>query len=146
MPAWVVIAGMVVALLIAGIIMANVLGPLGNLIFPDEAKAPLPEGATLLEENPDPRLSDEERLYGVNLEGCAVAQFYIDQGSQCVFAPLACDPVTTDANGNPLSKSIATCRGTHTAVAASYSWMVDISSGYSDYRTRFRVYVFKERR
>jgi len=151
LPGWVLIAGMIVALLIAGIIMATVLRPIYNLVFPGKASAPIPPGAVELEYKEPSRFSDGEWLYGSDMPGCEVVQFYIKQGSTCKIAPLACGETNQALAGgigetaNSL-QTIATCEGTRAAVVASHSWLVDISGGYNDeYPTRFRVYLFKER-
>lgn len=152
LPGWVVLAGMVVGLLIAGIIMANVLRPLYNLVFPGEAKAPIPAGAVELDYIDDSSFSDGEWLYGTTLSGCELVRFMQENDSTCTVTPLACretNQAITDTAGQAASiglQRIASCEGTHEAVVASYSWLVDISSGYDDeYPTRFRVYLFKER-
>lgn len=149
-PLWVALAGLVVALVIAVIIMGNVLNPLEELIFPIDAQAPIPAEAVLIREIEDTRTSDGEWLYGIAWDGCQLAQYFLEQNGTCSFTPFACqgDP-ESDAfrlnNPGDSPSSVATCIGGEEGVINSYSWEALISSGYSDYQTKFRVYLYKER-
>lgn len=152
-PLWVALVGMVVSLIVAVIIMATILRPLINLVFPTSAQPPLPAQIELVQEVSDPRTSDGEWLYGTQADGCAVAMFYESQGSTCIYTPFICAgdvyidgrTATTGEKTGRVSK-IAECTGSHSDVVNSYSWEVLISSGYTrDYYTRFRVYLYRER-
>jgi hypothetical protein len=144
---------MVVALVLAIIIMANVLRPLVNLIFPDPAEPPLPAQVELLEEVDDPRVSDGEWLYGTDMDGCALAAFYESQGSTCNYNPLNCaggvyvaglDPDTGERTGE--TAQIGICTGSKSDVVNSYSWEVYINTGFAEGPyTIFRVYLYRER-
>jgi len=148
-PLWVALAGMVLAFILALIIMAAVLEPLTNLVFPTKPVPPLPPDAVLLEAIAAPSTSNGEWLYGSQLEGCAVAQFYIEQRGTCQFNPFSCER-GEDGNLRPHSLSeglsaIGTCTATFSNVANSYSWEVIIARGSAEHTSRFRVYLYKER-
>ncbi len=146
-PLWVALAGMVVALILAIVIMANVLRPLVNLIFPTTPEPPLPDNITLLETNENPRTSTGEWLYATEMDGCDLMNFYLKEGGTCNLSPFTCLG-ERDANGRfPRDKgeSIGVCRGESKDIMNSYSWEVLIGSGYADHYTKFRVYLYQER-
>jgi len=149
-PLWVALAGMVLALIIAVIIMANVLRPLINLVFPSKPKLALPADVIELKKVEKPRTSDGEWLYGVNMDGCQLAKFYMDQGATCNFAPFICDGEGTDFTNQFAAvkevQSIGTCELSKSGVADSFSWQMLISTGYDDYLTKYRVYLYRERK
>lgn len=144
-PLWVALAGMIVALIIAIIIMANILRPLVNLVFPNAAEIPLPPDAELIETNENPRTSDGEWLYGSPTDGCVLLGFFVEAGGTCTLAPFAC--VRTDDSPDERGyRSVGSCTGTKSDILNSYSWEVLIGTGYSgEYTTRFRVYLYEER-
>lgn len=147
-PLWVALAGMVVALILAGIIMSNVLKPLISLIFPATPDLPLPAGVIELEEVGDPLTSDGEWLYGVEMDGCQVVQFYLDAGARCRLTPFVCEQVDGKLASNYDNYEFAalgTCDLVHEGEVDSYTWQLVISSGYEDYETKYRVYLYRER-
>ncbi|NJL92780.1 MAG: hypothetical protein HC915_03180 [Anaerolineae bacterium] len=142
-PLWVALAGMIVALILGGVIIASILQPLVNLVFPGEAEPPLPEGVLELQHVEDSRLADEEWLYATTLAPCDLARFYVEAGSTCSLSPGACLEEEPSVSG--VGETIGTCQGTHEEVLASYSWRVEITSNIGQYPTIFRLYLFKER-
>lgn len=148
-PLWVALAGMVVALIIFVLVMTNILEPLVGLVFPQEANVPTPNGAVLLEENDGGRTSTAEKYYGVDADGCEIAQFFQDEGATCRYTPLVCG---TDEDGT-LSQNIpervdhiATCTRRVEGTVDGYTWEIFISAGFGGtYNTQYRVFLYEQR-
>lgn len=146
-PVWVALAGMVLAIIVAIIIMVNVLEPLVNLIFPQDPEPPVPANAELISEDADSSTSSGEWLYGTDTDACQIAEFYIEEGSNCRFEPLACEE---NEDGElvraPQVNKVATCVGTEASIVSSYSWEVIISGDdIREYETVFRLFLYEER-
>jgi hypothetical protein len=156
-PVWVALAAMVLAIIVAGIIISSIAEPLLNLVAPNEPEIPLPAGAHLDEELDDPGYGTKQWLYSSHQTGCQVALFFDDiEGVECIYSPNSCTELFvtpgTEPNDEPNEfaqdgfSQTATCTKRVKEVASSYSWRVEIFSGYEgEYQTKFRVYLFSER-
>lgn len=145
-PLWVALVGMVVGVIIAGVILVNVLQPLINLIFPSTPEVPLPAGTVEISHEDTSAISGEEWLYGVNMDACKVAQFFIDEGGRCRISPFVC---TSGEDGPELiasqTTSVGSCEGGQKDTINSYTWEIYISASDNEYDTLFRVFLYKER-
>lgn len=147
-PIWVALAALLVALILAGIIMSNVLGPLVDLVFPEKVDVPLPSGAVELEHTEDSKTADEEWFYGVDEDACKVSWFYEQGDASCNFMPTMCDMGEDNVPYLILDEPgalVARCFGEKPADVSGYSYEVLVSTGSTDYQTYFRVYLYKER-
>jgi hypothetical protein len=145
-PLWVALAGMVVALVLAVIIMANVLRPLTNLVFPADPEPPLPDGAVELQHSEESSTSDGEWFYGIDMDACQLVEYYIENDTKCRVTPFACKEGVNGAQLDTTgTASVAVCRGTHEEVVGSYSWEVYVNASTGDYPTTFRMFLYKER-
>jgi len=140
-PLWVALLAMAAALVVAGLILWRVAGPLYGLLFPLEA--PVPPGAS--EERHDrPERGAESWLYRTAQTGNEIAAFYEGQGASCRYAPVP-GYVTDRSLPWGGTYAVATCVGKEKAAGLGISWEVHIHAGYPDEAgpTRFRLYVFR---
>ncbi len=141
-PAWVTIAGLVLVLVVAALIIVEIGSPLAELVLGNDPDVPVPDGAKLEGEWENQGSAQHEWLYNTDQIGCEVALFYAGQEANCVFAPFACGS-EGQRPGLEGAGHIATCRKTEKGAVTGYSWEVNISSGYPEGPlTRFRIWLF----
>lgn len=145
-PGWVAIAFGIVALLLAGIIISNISGPLSDLILGSNVDVPIPDGAELLEENRDSDFASEELLYGIDvMNACEVLEFYfVEHDASCRPSPFVCTgDFEPDLVPDDRVYSVGECTHTDDNRVTGSSYRVEISSGYGESpATRFRIYVY----
>lgn len=143
-PIGVAIAGLILALLLSGLILTEIVSPLSELVFGRETKVPVPEDARLLETVEHSATANKEWLYGVSISGCDLVKYYAAQGASCVVSPLACGATGVQRSDAEGVMNIATCSKREDGSVTGYGWDVYISSNFpeGDF-TRFRVSLFK---
>lgn len=146
LPPWVVVALMILALMITGVVIRNIAGPLSDLVFGTNTEVPIPDGATLNGEDEGGSASRTMR-YSTNQDACAVYRFYLEQEDvECRITPFACNSDGTLNQGNDSSsfRTVGSCAKTESDRVGGSSWRVTISGGYSNGpATRFFVEVFE---
>lgn len=148
-PPWVAVAGMILALLIAAVIIRQIARPLSDLVFGNDVDVPIPEGATLEREEEDVGSVSRTMLYSTDQDACQVAQFYVNQdGVQCFFAPFACreDGTINLDDASSGFRTVGTCGKTELDSVDGFSWDVIISGGYDAEQgpaTRFLVSIYE---
>lgn len=143
---WVAIAGLVLSLILGGIIMANIIKPLNDLIFPAEVKVPKPDGAVERDHIEDSKTADEEWLYSVEGDACQIAWFFEQNGGTCNFMPTMCKVDENDVptlNTNQPDALTAQCSGGESSEVTGYSWEVMVSTGGTSNETYYRVFLYK---
>lgn len=139
-PLWLALAGMVIGLLLATVILARVAGPLYGLLFPVEV--PVPDGVEQIDHQ-DPDQGAEYWIYRTTRPGREIAAFYEDEGGECWYTARdeALDPVAPG-----MSYSVAHCLGTKISGGLGVGWEVYIHEGYSPQQgpTIFRLYRYGE--
>jgi hypothetical protein len=140
-PLWAALLAMAAALLVAGLILWRVAGPLYGLLFPPDV--PVPPGASAVQHE-KPERGAESWLYRTAQAGAEVAAFYEGQGGSCRYAPV---PGYVADRSLPWggAYAVATCTGTKEAAGLGVSWEVHIHTGYPDEAgpTMFRLYVYR---
>ena len=146
LPPWVAVAMMILALLIAGIVIRRIAGPLSDLVFGTDVEVPIPDGATLIDEEEGGSASRTMR-YSTQQDACVVYRFYLShEGVECTPTPSACTSEgTINLNENTSSfRTVGSCRKTQLNSVSGYSWEVIISGGYSQGpATQFFISVFE---
>ena len=125
-----------IVLIVAGIIGFQLLGILYGLIFPPDA--PLPDDVFEMSHE-NLAYGSDRWLYGTNIDGCALVEFYVANDGECVVTPTACvggEFGTTSPN----QQTIATCEGEKEFSIFALRWSVTIGAGYAtEPITRFNV-------
>lgn len=141
-PLWVAVAGLVLAIGLAVLVVTWIAAPLAELVLDTAPDIPLPDGAKLESETTDTGRAQHEWLYSLsNSDGCAVAEFFREQGASCAYTPLACDLEPEIG----ILRQIATCTKTEKQLIDGYTWEVLISTEYHEDETStayFRVYLY----
>ncbi|MCB9437223.1 MAG: hypothetical protein H6673_09565 [Anaerolineales bacterium] len=141
-PVWVAVAGLVLTIVLAVLIVFQIAAPLAELVLGRSADIPLPDGAKLESEKSEAGRAQHEWLYSLaNSDGCAVAEFFHEQGASCVYTPLACELAPEVG----VLRQIATCAKTEKQLIDGYTWEVLISTEYHEDETStvyFRVYLY----
>lgn len=140
-PVWMPLVGLLAAFLVALLVGASICPTLSALVLPPGPK--LPSGTVTEKTHESKAAGEDEWLYGADLDGCAVAQFYVSWLGDCNFSPVVdCkNGATKSVIGEPgRSYHIATCTGKTTVGNYSLAWTVYIDSGFSTGdRTVFRL-------
>ena len=146
LPPWVAVALMILVLLIAGVIIRRIAGPLSDLVFGNDTEVPIPDGATLIREEEGGSASRTMR-YSTQQDACAVYRFYLSQDDvECTPTPNACTSEgTINLNENTSSfRTVGSCRKTVSNTVGGFSWEVIVSGGYSvGPATQFFISVFE---
>lgn len=144
-PFGVALAAMVLALLCGAITIWQIGEPLAVLVLGQEPDIPIPDGATLEQEWEGQGSAQKEWLYSTETWGCDVAQFYIDQGAECVFSPYSCELEQQDPPEGVAFEihEIAECSKSVDGVISGYTWRVHITSYSSGLHTRFRILLYE---
>jgi hypothetical protein len=125
-----------VALVLAVYIGAQVIGVLYGIIFPPPP--PVPSNVTELTHTNEAHGVDDW-LYGVDVPGCAVVKFYVDNGATCVIAPTMCNSQDTPSPNTP-GQHVATCTGQSKFSIFAMKWEATIAEGYTTQgQTHFRL-------
>jgi hypothetical protein len=140
LPIWMPLVGLALALILAIYMGVRIIPTLSGVVLPPDP--PLPTGGTMaMIKHEGKGVGLDEWLYGTNLHGCQVAQYYKQRFAECIF-----DPDSNCQNGGTLpmqpgvSAFIARCGGKDTFGAYQLTWTVYISTGYAEQgRTHFRV-------
>ncbi|NDJ86426.1 MAG: hypothetical protein GYB66_11100 [Chloroflexi bacterium] len=141
-PIWVLVVGMIFALVLAGFVVLQVVEPLADLLLDSGSDVPVPDGASLERERDDVGSASKEWLYATEQTGCDVAKFYADQGANCTFAPYACG-LENEQTAYDSMFHVATCIKSEKNSVGGYSWRVDISSGFQTGKpTRFSIALY----
>ncbi len=131
-PVWMPLAGLLAAFLVALLVGASICPTLSALVIPPGPK--LPSGTITEKLHESKAAGEDEWLYSTNLEGCTVAQFYVDWLKDCTFAPnISCKNGATKSVIGEAGQSyhVATCTGKQSVGNYSLAWTVYIDSGYS---------------
>lgn len=147
LPPWVLIALMILALLITGVVIRQIAGPLSDLVFGNDTDVPIPDGATLISEDDSAGSASRTMRYSTDQDACQVYRFYLSHdGVECTPTPNACTPEgTINLNENTSSfRTVGSCRKTESNTIGGYSWEVIISGGYQQGpATQFFISVFE---
>jgi hypothetical protein len=137
-PLWLALAGMVLALVVAVVIMLRVAEPLYRLLFPLEV--PVPDGVEEIE-HVKPDKGAEYWIYRTQAPGREIATFYEEHDSRCVYSA-----IPQELEQQPRSYAVATCNGSKEGGGLGISWEVFIHEGYSEREgpTIFRVFKYDE--
>src|SRR5882724_11233073 len=129
---WMPLVGLLAAFLAALFVGASICPTLSALVLPPGPK--LPPGTVTETLHESKAAGEDEWLYSTSLDGCAVAQFYINWLGDCNFSPVvSCKNGTTSGVIQEPGKSyhVATCMGKQVVGNYSLAWSVYIDSGYS---------------
>ncbi len=130
------ISVLTIVLIVAAVIGIQLLTIIYALIFPPDA--PLPDDVVEISHE-NLAYGVDKWLYGTSIDGCALVEFYVTNGGDCVVAPGVCGTSGFE-NVSPGQQSIATCDGQIEFSIFSMHWSTNIASGYSiEPITRFNV-------
>lgn len=125
-----------IVLVVAAIIGIQLLTIIYALLFPPDA--PLPADVVEISHE-NLAYGVDKWLYGTSMDGCALVEFYLTHGGECVVAPGVCGTSGFE-NVSPGQQSIATCDGQVGFSIFSMHWSANIASGYSiEPITRFNL-------
>jgi hypothetical protein len=139
LPLWVPIVGLSIALIFAIYVASRIFPTLSGVVLPLDP--PLPSGTIAMLTHEGKGVGLDEWLYGTDMHGCQIAQYYRQRFTECIY-----DPDSNCQNGGrpPLQAGvadfIARCDGKDSFGAYNLTWTVYISTGYAEQgRTHFRV-------
>ncbi len=146
-PMWVALAGLLLSLILAAVIMRNIISPIADLIFPASVDIPLPDGAKEIEHLKESKTAEEEWLYQVEGDACEISWFYQGEARSCQYSPGMCQmdeeqdkPILINPAPDAL---VAKCTGGESTEVTGYSWEVMVSTGSTGEETYFRVFLYE---
>ncbi len=137
---WIPVVGLLVAFVFAIFVGARICPTLSGVVLPPDP--PLPSGANItLLTRESKGVGLDEFLYGTDVHGCQIAQYYKTRLANCIYDP---DSNCTSGGVPPLQAGVANfiaqCTGADSFGAYRLTWTVYISTGYAEQgRTHFRV-------
>jgi len=130
-PMWMPLLALLLVLILAILLGARIFPTLSALILPAQPRLPVGKMTELQRESKGTGL--DEWLYGTDLPGCAVAEFYKKLLTTCVYDPsVVCregqEKVTTVETGEPYT--VAQCNGVLAVGEHREQWTVYIATNY----------------
>lgn len=140
-PLWMPLVGLVIALAVALFIGVRIIPTLSALVSPPDPPRPPAPATLMLHEAKGTGL--DEFLYGTETSGCEVARYYEKLLGDCTYDP---DSRCQLPGGGPLvvpgsSAGVARCEGKQTIGAYNVTWIVYVTTNFTDGgpKTRYRV-------
>jgi hypothetical protein len=133
LPIWMPLVGLLSAFVLAIAVGATICPTLSALIFPPGPRLPTTGPVHEISHQSEGTGLDEW-VYGTDLSGCAVAQFYMDWLKNCVYDPsVGCK---NGADGSLIVPQedgyhVVQCMGKQVVGSDTLAWTVYVSSGYS---------------
>ncbi len=140
LPLWIPLLCLAVALTLAVLVAVRILPTLTGLILPPDP--PLPPVAATAVVHESKGVGLDEWVYATDATGCEVARFYQNQVGGCSYDPdSGCQAPSRNLPGSIVSSQhIVKCQGSQSSGQYRVSWIVYVSSGYTEGgQTRFRV-------